>query len=522
MIGVPAACAVRRRLRAIGSGATEKEGDPVVGFELLEQRMHFTAGMLDRNFSGDGRLALPTEIRFTDLASVDGGAVIVAGISVAPADSGGGDDASLYVRKYRKTGTLDRGFARNGTFRMPLLDGAEPSSFNARVVALPDGRIVIAAGDIILRLRSSGDFDPTFSQDGVATVDAIVRSAAVDENGQITLAAFNQILRLRANGRPAPVFSGDGRLPLPIAIEHGGIFTDAWHVVVAPDNDILVSGIVTTADAGATNALARITLTGALRGAWGTERGIRLLGFTYGGTPTAPALAADGTFFVGETNDDLYVSLFHFSSDGASTISRDEGLLPGDYRDQAVADIAVQADGKLVIAGSVRQPFDENVFGDNTAVQRLKDDRSPDTTFNGGNTTLIDHTTGPHVNNGAIGLSLTTDGDIITLSEIRTFNRKTYTLARVDGNGDAPSFASISRTGTLLVAGTSEDDRVTISAFDDGTTRVTVNLESILIGHYRRVAVDVFGGEDIVELNVRTPSTVLNAEMTINRREVIR
>jgi uncharacterized delta-60 repeat protein len=276
-------------------------------------------GLLDTTFGPAGK----RRIGFGgDHETAFGGAIQPDGKIVLVGDS----DFRVAVARLNPNGTLDTTFDGDGK----KVFSWGPISRAQAVVVLPNGKLLVGGfsgpegGNVqVARLRPNGDLDTTFGTKGIATVDfggddfglAMARHA----NGRIVIAGRSTVAgavvaRLRANGKLDPDFAGDGRLNVP----GNGLLRG---VVVQPDNRIVVAGNVA--------GLSMMTV----------------MRFRSNGTP-------DPTF------------------DGDGTVAIDIGPLS-----DVANDIALQPDGKLVVAGST------SAVAGGFAVARLNPNGSPDATF---------------------------------------------------------------------------------------------------------------------------------------------
>lgn len=143
----------------------------------------------------------------------------------------------------------------------------------------------------------------------------------------------------------------------------------------------------------------------------------------------------------------------------------------GSY-DAAGSSVALQADGKIVVAGTYNAQF---------AIARYNTDGSPDTSFNstGRNTTAIG------TDSGAYGVTIQTDGKIIAVG----FSDGKFALARynTDGSLDTATFnptaAGGTQAGTVITAIGTND-----AAFSVKTDTVSgVGIEKIVVAGYAEV-----------------------------------
>ena len=131
-----------------------------------------THGALDTSFDADGKQT--ASVRFSSsgssLAIQGDGRIVVAGSSRAASRS----NTSFALARFRIDGSLDDDFSTNGKRTI----GVGASSGAEAVAIQRDGKIVVAgsaeiASEVdfaLVRFRSDGSADPSFSQDGATTV----------------------------------------------------------------------------------------------------------------------------------------------------------------------------------------------------------------------------------------------------------------------------------------------------------------------------------------------------------------
>ena len=172
------------------------------------------------------------------------------------------DDDLFAVARYLPDGTLDRTFSRDGR---RSLDFGWGDDIAYAVAVQADGKIVVAGRGsrnhylteddfAFARFRPNGTLDPTFSGNGLKTVNFGgtrfdgARSVDIQRNGRILAAGGSTVgytsrprialLRLNANGGLDGSFGSSGRrLTRPVAF--GGY---ASAVVKHPDGRIIVAG----------------------------------------------------------------------------------------------------------------------------------------------------------------------------------------------------------------------------------------------------------------------------------------
>ena len=168
---------------------------------------------------------------------------------------------SFTVIKYNSDGSLDETFGTDGISILPY--EANNSSNFIDIAVQADGKIVAAgsvnAGDdwdfSVLRLNADGEFDETFSSDGIQTTDFgfiinrddYANAIAIQPDGKIIVAGYSYedlgnndmaIARYNADGMLDNSFSDDGKLMYALSGSN-----DIIHeLIVQPDGKILAVG----------------------------------------------------------------------------------------------------------------------------------------------------------------------------------------------------------------------------------------------------------------------------------------
>ena len=349
---------------------------------------HAAPGDLDASFSGDGK-------QTTDFGDSDHGQAVAiqadGKIVVA-----GGSGANFALARYSADGSLDTAFSGDG--KVTTEPGA---SFYARSVAIQaDGKIAVAGGsgtDLALaRYRADGSLDTAFSG-GTVTTDLggsdYAQSLAIQADGRIVVAGSSgadfALARYRADGSLDTSFSGDGK----VTTDLGGS-DQAQTVAIAGGGQIVVAG----GSDGDKFALARYRADGSLDTSLSGDGTVTTpLG---GHTADAAAIRFDGSIVVagarhvvptGEyelPQDDL--ALARYTADGAlDTSFGTGGRQTTDFgfgyaaNDAGVA-VAIQADGKIVVAGWTSLVDWALGSGRDFALARYTPNGSPDTSFGAG------------------------------------------------------------------------------------------------------------------------------------------
>lgn len=327
-----------------------KSTRPLFNLEQFESRIAPAVGSLDMSF-GVGGIAQANVgfAGFDDARAVarqEDGKILIAGQSVG---MGGGFSTDFAVARYNPDGSLDTTFGTGGKAVISFGEGGEGTGATAIALepAALGGRIILAgtAGDFpdlnfaAVRLNSDGSLDTTFDGDGRVTIDisggSDDRASGVDvlSDGRIVIGGstgsfsdrdFAAVL-LNPNGSLDTSFAGDGKAAVDIS--GAGSDDEPVGLVVQPDDLVVLAG-------------------------------------TTGKDFAAIRLKTDGSLDSG------------FDADGKVTVNVNTNVI-GDSTDEAFS-VAIQTDGKILIAGRAFTGFDSN---GSAAVVRLSTDGTLDATF---------------------------------------------------------------------------------------------------------------------------------------------
>jgi uncharacterized delta-60 repeat protein len=367
--------------------------------ESLEQRVLFAAGDLDPSFSGDG-LAQLADVHAArgagEVLALPGGKTLVVGFA---SGGSGWNRTQAYLARYNATGSLDTTFSGDG--RMTFDYGNGDDAYATDVLLRTDGKIFVTghAGDGartgntvvgVALLNANGTFDTGFGGgDGRLTVDVtatssdFVQAAALAPGNKLVVVTGGdevdrkfRVMRLNANGTPDTTFGGSGFISLnPGPLEDHGV-----SVAVTSDGGVVVGGLryLTLSDPQNNRqyetALVKLRTDGTLDMAWGG--GDAQVHGTFAQSAFLGLVAAPGGKLVGAANGGVARLNANgtpdttFSGDGKTDVTAGG----------AFGDVAVQSDGKVLVARRVPGPSTEDdAFG----VTRLTAGGNLDTTWDG-------------------------------------------------------------------------------------------------------------------------------------------
>jgi uncharacterized delta-60 repeat protein len=305
------------------------------------------------------------------------GKIVVAGLLATGIDGAG-------LIRYNPDGTPDEGFGEGGIVISETIQGG-----NVTALLQPDGKILLAGGFgflgapyKVVRYNNDGSLDTSFDADGVASTMigtfGGVENALLQPDGKILLVGscfYNAtrdffLVRFNVDGSLDSSFSVDGKLTTAI----GSMDDYAYDAVLQADGKILVVG-----QSNFDFALVRYNPDGTLDTSFG-EDGKVTTDFGLEDTAYSAAIQADGKIVVAGDSDyssDLSDAvLARYNPDGTLDTSFGNAGTSfvnwGDGSSQA-SSVSIQADGKIVVAGSTTDDF---------VLARFNPDGSLDNTLN--------------------------------------------------------------------------------------------------------------------------------------------
>ncbi len=418
-------------------------------------------GALDTTFSGDGK-------RLDDL----GNRSVAAKSTTVQTDGkivAAGDNV---IARFNTDGSFDTTFDEDGKAKIPF-------GFITSAAIQTDGKIVLAAeiGSsnyfLAYRLNADGSPDATFDADGLATAtvgtsDTSIRALAIQADGAIVLAGRTTVgtgaganidfavVRLLPNGALDTTFDADGVTTTPI-----GVGADQANAVAVQSDGKIVAAGYALVNSNDDFAVVRYTANGALDASFSGD-GKQTTAFGAGDDiANAVKLQTDGKIVVAGSatvaanNSDFAAARYNgdgspdaaFSGDGKLTVAI--GTLS-----EAGSAVAVQTDGKIVIAGTT-----ETVAGvTDFAVVRCNSDGSLDSSsfvsnssysaapnsplYGSGGKVVIDVSGG---NDFANAIALDSSGRAVVIGQANGL----FGLIRLQGNA-APTAADVSVSGRVF------------------------------------------------------------------------
>jgi uncharacterized delta-60 repeat protein len=409
------------------------------------------SGSLDSSFDSDGKVITvfgASNESANSIAIQGDGKIVVAGAS------NNGANNEFAVARYNTDGSLDSSFDSDGKVTTTIGSNAEAYS----VAIQSDGKIVVAGNTIIggrdkiavARYNTDGSLDSSFDSDGKVTTTIgeadYATSVVVQSDGKIVVAGSSAT---GGNSDFALIrYNSDGSLDSsfdPAITPIGSSTDEAYSVAIQSNGKIVVAGY---SHNGSHREIAvlRYNTDGSLDSSFDSDGKVTT---TIGSDDLAKSVAiqSDGKIVVaGSSNNgsDDDFALIRYNTDGSldSSFALDGKVITvfGSSSDFGNS-VALQSDGKIVVAGSSNNGSD-NEF----AVARYSADGSLDSSFDsdGKVTTAIGS------GDFAFSAAIQSDGKIVVVGSSNNGSNDDFAILRYgQPAATAPGAPTIGAATTL-------------------------------------------------------------------------
>jgi uncharacterized delta-60 repeat protein len=440
-------------------------------------------GSPDTSFDGDGKLIL--DLGGDDIAhaiAIQGNLAIGGSQKIIVAGEQHGQGAAL-VSLRASDGQLNTNFAGQGVLLTPL-GGSLPGA--AALVIQPDDEIILAGRGqdqfALLRFKPDGSPDPNFDGDGLVLTDfgpgnESTRALALRSDGVLLAAGLDKIAAyfpdgsLDAGGRLMTVFSPDFNNE------------DAFDLAAQTDGKIVLAGGAYVSLTSVL-ALSRYNPDGSLDPSFSAD-GLATFPSLGVATATAVIVQPDGKILAAGqiriSSGDNDFLLARLNSDGTLDSNCGlQGIATTNFAGASAStrSLAVQADGKILLAGSV----EDTLTGDySVGIARYSPDCTPDESAFGQNGTRLVQFTSRNTDPRLLPLP---DGKLLIVNQ----QQDGFALVRLTPSGEfdntfgqsgwvtiqssvqlTPSAAVRQPSGRVVVAGyTSDGDLFLAGILPDG------------------------------------------------------
>ena len=399
----------------------------------------------------------------------------------------------------------------------------------------PDGKLVVVGSSdhnfALVRYLVDGRLDPDFGEGGQVTTDfggrGDGRALALQPDGKLVVAGSSNgnftLARYRANGSLDSDFGAGGIITTAL----GGLRSYGRALAIQPDSKLVVAGSVYLGIDGYSFALARYLADGRLDPDFG-EGGRVTTRFGGGGVGQALALQPDGKLVVAGSS--VYnFALARYLADGRldpdfGTGGRVKTAFGGNVEGHT---LALQADGKLVVAGSV----DVGNDGYNFALARYRSDGRLDTSFGSSGHLTTDF--GGHDHGSA--LTLQPDGKLV-LAGYSWDGSGNLALARFGANGSLdtgfgpiqdtlakqPYTSELSSVVLAPRASILDAELAALGAYDGATLTLRrqggANAEDVFSAKFGGSLTDLTSGSNLALYSVTIGQVISNSGGTLQLR----
>ncbi len=334
-------------------------------------------GNLDTSFDGDGQVT-------TDFGSYDHGqsvAIQSDGKIIVAGSAHNGNNFDFAIVRYNLDGSLDAAFGAGGKVTTDL--GSSDGGYGVAIQA--DGKVIVAGRAhngsnydfAIVRYNTDGNLDMSFDSDGYVTTDFgfddRISSVALQSNGKIVVAgdiANNDdyeiaVARYNTDGSLDTSFGTGGKVTTYLGPDARG-----YSVIIQADDKIIVAGRAIKGSYDSDFAVVRYNANGSLDLSFGDD-GKVTTDLSLDDRCYDIVLQSNGKIVVaGYTSNSGHTdfALVRYNTDGSLDTSFDgDGKVTTDlgYNENGNG-VAIQSDGKIVVAGSA---YDTSGVG-NFAVAR--------------------------------------------------------------------------------------------------------------------------------------------------------
>jgi uncharacterized delta-60 repeat protein len=390
------------------------------------------------------------------------------------------------IVRLNSNGSIDTSFADQGFYRFS--SGARPDE--VRLALQPDQKIVAVASKEIIRLDATGQLDTSFGGgDGRVATSASLADVELLSNGNIIVGGDSEVVRYTSSGVLDGSFGSGGR------VDVGSVAPNVSDVDVLPGGGVLVTGLV---GGNYEPVLVKLTASGVVDKSFGANGSVHV-------TPPPNSLPFEETLV---------------ESTGAIVIGTTWGTFR--YDASGVQDPLYGAEPSVSLStpsgprgGWVLQPDDRVIQGAygsyGIAAERLDVHGIPDSSFGSVGTWFTEIVVSDTAPSGFARGATLVGNQLMMAGSFGNGGWLMVVRFNIDPSGPG-STGHVTGTGTLVVDGTQQADKITV--FSLSKTMVGVMREGVGTEYFEgveRVICSAGDGDDEVTVGIDVPVT-LNGE----------
>ncbi|MBK9438372.1 MAG: VCBS repeat-containing protein [Chloracidobacterium sp.] len=385
-------------------------------FELVRLNLN---GSLDTTFDGDGRVTTPIGSS-TDIANATTyheGKIALVGYSWINSDD-------FALARYNLDGSLDTTFDTDGK----RVDDFGSLTARAKSLAIqPDGKIVAAGLGGLMRFNGDGTLDDLFDGDGrVSSFEN--NGLAIQPDGKIVTVSYLAGI----GGFNMTRYNSNGSVDISVATVVGTSETVATATAIQSDGKIVVAGYTVSPGNDSDFAVVRYNSNGTLDSSFDGDGKLTTDFDAAEDLAKTVAIQSDGKIVVaGKVGGAFGVSRYttNGSLDSSFGINGKAITPAGTITFGDCKSVAIQSDGKIIVAGSANNPSD-------FALVRFNSNGSLDTSFDGDGFAFISIGVG---SDGANSIVIEPSGKILVAGFADSGTNSDFAIVRFNSNGSLDS-----------------------------------------------------------------------------------
>ena len=333
-------------------------------------------GSLDNTFGVNGIVTTSfgpyTQARVLDLAIQADGKIVVIGYF--DNDQFPLNDTEYRIIRYNSNGSLDNSFGNNGIVN---------SSYNVRHVKIQaDGKILVQGNENLARYYTNGSLDNTFGIDGIVTCGST--DFAIQADGKIVITSSESVSQTTYGAWSIKRYNSNGSFDTTFGIDGVAIITQiptvygyVSNLVIQTDGKIIVNGYQNVE--GSRFLLARFNTNGILDNTFGVAGITYYDNYSVFDRDLVLAIQVDGKIlsYVGTDISNSAQKIARFNTNGIlNNTFGNFGVITAQVGDCNCGDFALQNDGKIIVVG-----FSNNNGQNDFTLNRFNTNGSLDNTF---------------------------------------------------------------------------------------------------------------------------------------------
>ncbi|MBC7626960.1 T9SS type A sorting domain-containing protein [Ferruginibacter sp.] len=350
----------------------------IIGPETYEIARFNTDGSLDNSFNESGIIlsAFSFANFATGVALQTDGKIVVTGNGLVSNAS----NQVIQLARYNSDGNLDSSFGNGGSVQFGF-------RVNSNCVTIQNNGQILVGGSVLLRYNTDGTLDNLFNGNGKEDIGGI-NEIAVQADGKIVLRLNGgfSLARINAKGGLDSTFNSNGN----VTIDFGGTNDQANSLAIQTDGKIILAGKTSTS-ATSSFAIARYHPNGSLDNSFSSD-GKQVVAVGSYSYVNSLIIQADGKLFALGINTEgskISIATARFNAaDGSLDPNYNATGLLIDHLSQGYTfytSAAVQPDGKILAAG-----YSWNGLNVDFALTRYNINGSFDNSFSGGGKLMTD------------------------------------------------------------------------------------------------------------------------------------